>query len=273
MMRSCKYICAITTALIISGCASKQIEIDEASSHSELQPRTIHTDDYEIQTLQPRSFGNKVRVYIESDGRAWRSSRTISDDPTPTKSLMIRYAIEDPENAIYMARPCQFISGVNCTKAIWTDSRFGGQVVSSMSQALDQIKSQHGVQKFELVGHSGGAAIALLLAAGRDDITLVQTIAGNVDHRAWTEVKNLSPLNSSLNPADYAEKLIRIPQRHFVGLRDQTVPGDVIYAYMLKVQPQCSVMLDVDADHWEGFDEAWTKYRGEDVNCVSPTGQ
>ena len=70
-----------------------------------------------------------------------------------------------------------------------------------------------------------GAALALLLAAQRDDVAQVQTLAGNLSPRLWAELKGLSPLNGSLDPLDYRSQLVSLPQRHLVGQRDTVIPS------------------------------------------------
>tara|TARA_R110002124_G_scaffold128157_21_gene288755 strand:- start:1588 stop:2142 length:555 start_codon:yes stop_codon:yes gene_type:complete len=182
-------------------------------------------------------------------------------------SLMVRYATEDTGPAAYLSRPCQFVMSEKCTKATWTAQRFGPEVVSALNSAVEKIKTEYGVSEFELVGHSGGGAIALLVAAARNDVSMVQTIAGNVDPEAWTKVLGLSPLNGSMNPTDFAAELAMIPQRHFIGTNDETVPGEVIYSYTLKVQPNCYEVIEVDADHWNGFDSSWSQHGDEALTC------
>lgn len=265
---------ALTTlALAMSaGCSTQTFDLQQASSGSMLRPVVVNGSAFSIQTLQPASVtGKTLRVYIEGDGRAWITSRTVSDDPTPVMSMMAKLAINDPSGtAVYMARPCQFTWSAQCAQPYWTGKRFGAEMVRAQSEALDILKSQYGAQRFELVGYSGGAAIALLLAAKRDDVALVQTIAGNLDPAAWTRIKHLSPLSGSLNPADYAERLATIPQRHLVGANDKVMPLQVSQQYMLQVQPLCGETVVLNADHATGYSENWARYRDRPVDCATP---
>ncbi len=68
----------------------------------------------------------------------------------------------------------------HCSYKIWTDRRFSDEAVESISTALDKIKLKMGASHVELVGHSGGGAIALLPAARRYDVKSVQILAGNL---------------------------------------------------------------------------------------------
>ncbi len=268
MMKAVMRIGGLAAALLATGCAVKPIDLTTASSGSALRPVAVKTSQFTIQTLQPAAVKGKVlRVYIEGDGRAWITSRTISNDPTPLKSVAPGYAISDPAPAVYLARPCQYVQGASCNQSVWTSKRFGKEVIGAESEVLDILKSQYGVQGFELVGYSGGGAVALLLAATRDDVVQVQTIAGNVDPQAWAAVKHLQPLAGSMNPVDYAAKLATVPQRHLIGMNDTVVPPEVNKAYMLKVQPECGETVFVPADHYSGYDLAWQANRDRPVKC------
>lgn len=271
MNHASKFLCrAVTLAALVlaTGCAVKPYDLAGASNGSALQPVAVKTSKYTIQTLQPKSVTGKVlRVYIEGDGRAWITSRTVSDDPTPIKTFAPGLAINDPNPSAYIARPCQYILGASCKQSLWTSGRFSSEAIQAESEVLDILKSQYGLQGFELVGYSGGGAVALLLAASRSDVVQVQTIAGNLDHQAWTAIKRVNPLTSSLNPVDFADKLASVPQRHFIGLNDTVVPAEVAQSYMLKVQPTCGETVFVEADHHSGFESSWTANRDKIVKC------
>ena len=156
-----------------------------------------------------------------------------------------------------------------CDPTFWTDRRFSQEVVTSLSQALDHLKQRYGNREFELVGYSGGAALALLLAAQREDVTQVQTLAGNLSPRLWAEMKGLSPLGGSLDPLDYRDRLASIPQRHLVGDVDDVVPASLAKAYLEQLGPYaCSqVVISPATDHQQGWETAWRKWRGQPLNC------
>ncbi|HBO2935388.1 TPA: alpha/beta hydrolase [Pseudomonas aeruginosa] len=261
------------TLALATGCAVKPMDLTQVSEGSGLKPVAVKASKFTVQTLQPAAHQQaRLRVYIEGDGRAWITSRTVSNDPTPVKSLVPGLAAADPAPAVYLARPCQFVLGANCKQQIWTTHRFGKEVLQASSEVLDTLKSQYGARDFELIGYSGGGAIALLLAATRTDVALVQTIAGNIDPKAWTELKGLTPLSGSMTPVDFADRLAAVPQRHLIGLNDTVVPPEVSQAYMLKVQPQCGETVFVDADHYSGFESAWALYRDKPVKCEPKSG-
>ena len=54
--------------------------------------------------------GAPLTVYIEGDGYAWKTRRSLSNDPTPTDPIALRLALQDPAaNLVYLARPCQYV--------------------------------------------------------------------------------------------------------------------------------------------------------------------
>jgi len=69
--------------------------------------------------------------------------------------------------------------------------------------------------------------VALLLAGQRDDVVSVQTHAGNIAVTAWAQLQGLTPLNGSLDPVNYANKLRTIPQRHLVPVPCRDHPASV----------------------------------------------
>ncbi len=76
-----------------------------------------------------------------------------------------------------------------------------------MSKALNQLKKRFKAKSLTVVGYSGGGAIAALLAAERDDIDRLVTVADNLDYRAWTSKNRMKPLKGSLSPVEHMDKL------------------------------------------------------------------
>jgi poly(3-hydroxybutyrate) depolymerase len=166
-------------------------------------------------------------VYIESDGAPWRFADEPPADPTPQRPLVLTMAASDPATAVaYLGRPCQYLSApdVNkCNPQLWMRGRFADEAVAAMNSAVDRMKQTYGAAAVNLVGYSGGGAMAALIAARRTDVSCLVTIAAPLDTRAWTEDLRVSALDLSLNPVDEADKLRTVRQTHFRGMRDKIV--------------------------------------------------
>ena len=214
-----------------------------------------------ILTPQPAEKITRLRVYLEGDGHSWATATQPSLDPSPHNLLVPRLAVNDPTPNAYLARPCQFVMAAACQPALWTHRRFSQEVVTRLSQALDQLKQRYGNREFELVGYSGGAALALLLAAQRNDVTQVQTLAGNLSPRLWATLKGLSPLDGSLDPLDYRKRLALLPQRHFIGEADLIIPSGLADSYQHALDSPLSEFVHVQgANHDKGWEATWNQW-------------
>lgn len=195
-----------------------------------------------------------LTVYIEGDGLAWLTRAQASDDPTPRRPLGLELALRHPLGAAaYLARPCQYVAEADwpgCEAAYWTSRRFAPEVVEASSRAIDLLKQQAGAQRLVLVGYSGGGAVAALVAARRSDVVQLVTVAGNLDHRAWTALHHVPPLAGSLNPAEEWEALQAVPQLHFVGGKDKNMRAEIVRAYADRFPPARRPAMRV----MQGFD-------------------
>ena len=91
---------------------------------------------------------------------------------------------------IYLARPCQYVKSPICSQSTLDNARFAPEIIIAEFGAIKQIAGENPVV---LVGFSGGAQVAGLLASAksRAEYQKVITIAGNLDHLAWTQYHNL----------------------------------------------------------------------------------
>lgn len=259
---------------VLSGCATSPLERAErvfelAAAHG-WQPLVLQTTDFAIQAFVPRrpDATAQLHVYIEGDGLAWMDRQTPSFAPTPADPVGLRLAMADVgASAVYLARPCQYTLGTdfrNCHPRYWTSHRFAPELVAAMDQALDQLQQGQGARRLVLVGYSGGAAIAALLAARRHDVVGLVTVAGVLDVQAWTQSHRLSTLSGSLDPRDIAPRLAGLPQWHFVGSKDRTVPPVLLDGFLQAQRPLTAdssaairVHREKDFDHHCCWVQAW----------------
>ena len=217
-------------------------------------------------------------VYIEGDGLAWRSRSEPSLDPTPRDPVGLRLAVLDPTpNVLYLARPCQYTPSMldrRCHQDYWTGRRFAEEVIASMNEAIDVVLRAGG-RGVRLVGYSGGGAVAALIAARRGDVIDLRTVAGNLDHVALNRHHGVSPLKGSLNAADVAPSLARLPQLHLVGSRDEVVVPAVVESYAARARDRkCIRIQRVDgASHEDGWTKIWPAMLRWQPACGSATGR
>src|SRR5690606_19668333 len=173
---------ALLLSALLTGCQSPQLALQALADTLQRRLEILDTSPFPLLLGVPDSAptSTPLRIYLEGDGRAWATPSQPSLDPSPRNLLVARLAFADPQPSLYLARPCQFVRAPGCQPLLWTDRRFSAEVLDSLDAALTRIKATYGNQTFELIGYSGGGALALLLAARRDDVALVQTLAGNL---------------------------------------------------------------------------------------------
>ncbi len=241
---------------VLTGCVS--LPSPEGFSY-----REIKTDDFSLASFaRVGKKGAPLRIYIEGDGFAWINPRTPSVDPTPVETTVLDLAQKDTyPNVIYLARPCQYVFSRACGVYYWTNGRFDPKVVRSEKQAISKLMSLYQAKTAELVGYSGGAAVALLAAKDMPEITRVVTVAGVLDHDAWTKHHGDTPLKGSLNPADYKEKLAKIKQVHYSGGLDKNVPSALTekFVYALGKGGNADIIIVPNASHNKGWVENWRR--------------
>jgi hypothetical protein len=245
--------------LLLAGCADPLIRADRLADGT-LQRTTVRTDAFVLTAYRRLGApGRPLRVYIEGDGLAWISRNQPSPDPTPLNPLGLRLAVADAgPNVLYLARPCQFTpmaDNPRCTVEMWTGKRFAPEVVDSLDQAIDQFVLRAHSRGVELIGYSGGGALAVLLAARRHDVLSIRTVAGNLDQAEVNRLHAVSPMPDSLNAIDVAARVANIPQRHFSGGDDSTVPPQIAARFAAAAGGHC-ISLQVVADMSHGGDWA-----------------
>jgi pimeloyl-ACP methyl ester carboxylesterase len=205
-----------------------------------------------------------LTVYIESDGAPWRVPDEPPFDPTPHKPMVLQMAASDPGGAVaYLGRPCQYLTAnalAQCDPALWMLGRFSEDAVAATNAALSAMKKRAQASSINLVGYSGGGAIAALVTARRDDVNCLVTIAAPLDTNAWTAAIGVSRLSYSMNPADHAGKLGPLSQTHFRGRKDTLVPLATTKRFLAQV-PGAQVIDRETYDHQCCWKEDWQESR------------
>ena len=142
--------------------------------------------------------------------------------------------------------------------------RFSPEVVSALNQAIDKLKNDTGSPNVELVGYSGGGGLAILVAARRNDVVSIRTVAANLDHKALCDYHHVSPLTGSLNPIDYAQIIKTLPQQHFVGAEDKTVPIFIARSFIECEGDESYERITVvkNTSHTKGWRKHWQHLLG-----------
>lgn len=248
--------------LLLSACQSPYSAYQQRPGYI---TREVQGAAFRHRLVEKPARGRYLHVYLEGDGRPWRSRYQVALDPTPPQLLMLDLMAGDAAPSLYLGRPCYLqVDDPVCQFLWWTHQRYAEAVVASLDAVLDQYAEDYA--GFYLFGHSGGGTLAMLLAARRTDVPLVVTLAGNLDTQAWVQLHAYSPLEGSLNPADQplAES---IQQWHYVGSEDEVIPADLLATSVVQGQ---NVHLQVI----EGIDHqcCWQQYWQEILAEINEKG-
>jgi hypothetical protein len=219
-------------------------------------------------------LGSDLSIYLEGDGLAWVSRREPSRDPTPDNPIGLRLAAIDPApNVIWIARPCQYTSPIEnprCSLFYWTNGRFAPEIVDAIDQVITAAKLSAKATKIHLIGYSGGGGLALLIAAQRNDVASIRTVAGNIDHPAFTSFHRVTPMSQSLDPASVARRINTIPQWHFFGAEDKVVPKLIGESYTRKAGTSSCLQMHVipNVSHEKGWELLWPRLLQETNRAI-----
>jgi len=242
----------IATLLFLASCSALAVPADYAYQE-------VKTRDFTIATWQKITDPQAVyKFYIEGDGYAFNAHGKASVDPTPRGTLVRELAFGDPgPNVIYLARPCQYVKSNICSKRHWTTARFAPEIMNAEYEAVKKIAGDSPVI---LVGFSGGAQIAGLIAAAKPGLNVqkIITIAGNLDHLAWTQYHHLPPLSGSMNLESYRKQFAEIPQIHYVGTKDKVIPPHLTRTF---IGDESKIIEINAAGHNFGWEEIYPAVR------------
>lgn len=214
-----------------------------------------------------------LTVYIEGDGFAWRTRSQPSMNPTPRKPQGLELAAADPApNRVYLARPCQFTpmaANPRCGVDYWTSKRFAEEVVVAMNQAVSHYARQVPGQPINLVGYSGGAGIAVLIAARRHDVATLRSVAGNLDTAEVNRLHRVTPMQDSLNAIDVAPRISTLPQIHYSGSDDKIVPSSIAQRFAHATAGRCTQVRSVPGmNHGSDWARLWPELLADSAHCL-----
>lgn len=260
----------IIVSFLFTACSSKSYSLEqrvkimqkELKKNKNIQKVIYKTDSFDIFSLEYKTNKcNNLDVYIEGDGLSWIRTDKISSNPTPINPLAMKLFFKEKNKcSIYLARPCQYIFNNKCKKKYWTSHRFSSEIIKAYNEVLNKIAKNKSI-KFTLIGYSGGATIASLVAIKRDDIKLLISVAGNLDTDFWTYTNSYTSLYGSLNPANYTKKLEHISQVHLIGKDDNIVSKEVFFSYYNKFKNKKNIdfMLLDGFTHSKKWLDNWNK--------------
>jgi hypothetical protein len=262
------------SVIFLVGCATldRHENAQQIARSGALTPFSIKANGFVLTSYSRlQDLNQPINVYIEGDGLAWLSRHQASPDPTPKQAVGLALAALDPaKNVMYLARPCQFndFNQTPCDSAYWTKLRYSEKVIDAMNQALDVFVSKTNHQSVNLIGYSGGAAVAVLLAARRHDIASIRTVAGNLDHAYVNQMHQVDLMPESLNAIDVASSISDITQVHYVGIDDKVIPKQLALRFIAQQKnSRCAVIREVKADHQLGWVAQWPSLLRQSLPC------
>jgi len=232
---------ALLSALLIA-CQAPADKLAQQARELQLHWRSVPGDAFRHTVLLNSAAAavttakSRLHVYLGGDGDPWLNRTTIAADPTARDPLAIHLLARDPSPALYLGRPCYdgLAQDRDCSPLYWTRHRYSEAVVSSMAAALKQLPLYTQAERIVLIGYSGGGTLAMLLAARLPRLDAVITLAGNLDHSAWTQWHGYSPLSGSLNPAFALALPENIIQLHFIAAQDSNIPPSLFPTTLLQ---------------------------------------
>lgn len=244
----------------LASCAQQPFRADWIV-RNQLWEDSVQTAHFPLWTLSNQAYqyrtGQRLVVLIEGDGKPWLRQHLMAADPTSDDPLLLPLLPEIEVAAVYLGRPCYYQArlaaqgqGVvnDCKPYWWTFGRYSELVVASLVEAVIQLAEDY--REVVLVGHSGGGALAVLMApALAENYQLrVVTLAGNLNVGAWTVAHGYTPLLASLDPMALPPLDTQIEQFHVSGGKDRIIRQAWVESFATR-QPNAHFVLEPTFDH------------------------
>jgi pimeloyl-ACP methyl ester carboxylesterase len=255
----------LALCLALAACATPAERLLRRGAELGFAPLNLQAEGYALQAFyQPATGGRRVlHVYLEGDGTPWSDRTHVAADPTPRKPLMLSLMALDSAPALYLGRPCYngHAKDTGCHPLLWTHRRYAPEIVAAMAAALQAFQRERGFPELVLLGHSGGGALALLLAERLTGVQAVATLAGNADIDVWADLHGYSRLAGSLNPARM--KLGGPPEFHWLGAEDARIPPRAFLPVLAKRPGGARIRVLPGVDHARGWERHWQEILAE----------
>lgn len=246
---------SILLVAVVAGCTA----VLDVTSYGFAQAHTntlVEGAGFKHRVVSKKGTGTRLHVYIDGDGRPWETRIKRAENPSPERVLALELMALDTHPTLFLGRPCYFVSNDSrCDNdKWWTSHRYSQEVVHSMSAVIDKYAGDY--DSIVLMGHSGGGAIAFLLASQRDDVSALVTLAANLNTTLWTQQHRFAPLYGSLNPASAQPLDAAVGQYHFLGEQDTNVSPRVVSSIADK---QTNAVFEIlpGLDHSCCWTQAW----------------
>jgi pimeloyl-ACP methyl ester carboxylesterase len=141
-----------------------------------------------------------------------------------------------------------------CSPLLWTYQRYGPDVIAAMMEALTSFMREYRYTGLVLIGHSGGGALALLLAQHFAATREVVTLAGNADIDVWADLHGFTRLQGSLNPASVPGG--EFAEMHLLGGRDEVIPA-AVFQPVLRKRQNAQIAIIPGFDHVCCWEKLW----------------
>jgi hypothetical protein len=263
-----KFVAAALLLIALQGCAGFDVPLGGNSADSIASGASLKREDVAVGPFTLTTYSRitdinaPITIYIEGDIQGWWPPTDPGVNPMPDDGLGLRLATIDPSpNVAYIARPCQFTSTNDpaCNTEAWSHGRYAEQIVESMNRAVDHFAVPFTQPHLNLVGYSGGAAVAAIIASRRKDIQSLRTIAGNLDPNGVIRYHAADANQDFVDPMPIAKRLRLLPQIHYVGENDTTVPPFLAANFVAATgRSFCVKLIPVPgATHTTGWEQMW----------------
>lgn len=252
-------------ALAASGCASPAVTLDRRARSSGFEVLVLEGAAFHHRAYARTGQGSRLHVYLEGDGEPFATPTRVAADPHAHHALAFELMALDQAPRLLLDRPCYHqpaAASDPCSSALWTERRYGPEVVLSLETALRRYLEGRPYQEIVFLGYSGGGVLAMLLAERFAETRAVVTVAANLDLEGWTALHGYTPLAGSLDPAQRPPLSPEILQLHLVAEEDRIVPPAVTLS-VAERQPGATVLRYPDFDHTCCWARVWPEVLAE----------